>query len=388
MSTLLEPKPRHAHAAVGLLTRPAHRGGCVAVALATFLAVAVVLLFLIWNPVDQSNTNVSGTTIGSASLAPVKQQNLSAQTQVSGKLGFAGAYTVIGQAPGIVTWLPAIGQVVKQGEVLYRVDGEPVVLLYGDTPAYRDLTAGALASDVTGADVRQLNAALVSLGYADSADLDPASDQFDWETTQAVKKLQATLGLEQTGSLKLGQVVFLPSAIRITELQASLGAPLPPGGTVAKATSTTPLVTVNLSPSLQSRVKKGDAVSITMPNLTTAKGAVSSVGTVAQSSSPDGAGGSATIPVQITLDDPSAAAGLDEAPVLVSITTATADDALTVPVTALLALAGGGYAVEVVDASQVHHLVAVTPGLFDDGAGLVQVTGDLKPGEQVVVPSA
>jgi hypothetical protein len=56
-----------------------------------------------------------------------------------------------------------------------------------------------------------------------------------------------------------------------------------------------------------------------------------------------------------------------------------------VPVNALLAQTGGGYAVEVTGPGG-HHLVTVTSGLFDDAAGLVQVTGDLTPGQHVVVP--
>jgi hypothetical protein len=43
--------------------------------------------------------------------------------------------------------------------------------------------------------------------------------------------------------------------------------------------------------------------------------------------------------------------------------------------------------VETVDAQGAHHLVSVTTGLFDNADALVQVSGDLTPGEQVVVPA-
>jgi hypothetical protein len=60
-----------------------------------------------------------------------------------------------------------------------------------------------------------------------------------------------------------------------------------------------------------------------------------------------------------------------------------------VPVNALLALAGGGYAVEIVDAAGVHRLVPVSLGLFDDGQGLVQVSGSrLRAGQRIVVPAS
>jgi multidrug efflux pump subunit AcrA (membrane-fusion protein) len=72
----------------------------------------------------------------------------------------------------------------------------------------------------------------------------------------------------------------------------------------------------------------------------------------------------------------------------VSITTATVDHALVVPVNALLALASGGYAVEEVASDGTHRLVPVELGLFDDADGLVQVTGTgLRPGRRIVVPA-
>ena len=73
----------------------------------------------------------------------------------------------------------------------------------------------------------------------------------------------------------------------------------------------------------------------------------------------------------------------------VTITTGSVANALAVPVDALLAQASGGYAVEVTGAGGHHHLVTVSLGLFDDAAGLVQVTGPgLAAGQHVVVPAA
>ena len=79
--------------------------------------------------------------------------------------------------------------------------------------------------------------------------------------------------------------------------------------------------------------------------------------------------------------------GLDQAPVQVEITTAGVENALSVPVTALVGRSGGGFAVEVVRAGGRRELVAVKLGLFDTAAGRVQVEGDLRAGDHVVVPS-
>ena len=143
------------------------------------------------------------------------------------------------------------------------------------------------------------------------------------------------------------------------------------------------MVTINLTTSMESEVKAGDSVSVQLPNGSTTPGVITSVGKVAS-----GSGSSATIPVYVTLTNPSAGGSLDQAPVTVNITTASASNVLVVSVGALQAQpSAGGYAVEVVGPGNTRRLVAVRVGLFDDTAGLVQVTGNLTPGERVVVPS-
>jgi hypothetical protein len=331
-----------------------------------------------------------GTSSGNGGLSapetqPVTLRTLSSQTPVSATLGYAGSYTVTGHG-GTLTVLPSPGQVIGQGQAIYDVDsGSPVVLLYGTIPAWRTLGSG-----VSGADVSQLNHDLVALGDASAAQFSPASwDQFSWATQAGVQKLQAALGISSpSGSLSQGSFVFEPTALRVTTVTGSLGGPA--SGPVLTATSPQHVVTIALDASAQSEVKVGDAVTITLPDGILTAGVVSSVGAVASVSSGSGSSGSgstATIPVTVTMKDPSAAGTLDQAPVTVNITTATVPGALVVPVGALLAQSSGGYAVEVVGAGNTRRLVPVTMGIFDDTDGLVQVTGALTPGEQVVVPS-
>ena len=138
-----------------------------------------------------------------------------------------------------------------------------------------------------------------------------------------------------------------------------------------------------------SEVKAGDAVTVTLPDGTTTPGVVSSVGAVATTtSSQQGQGPITTIPVQVKLTDPRAEGTLDQAPVTVNITTASSGGpVLAVPVTALMAQAPGGYQVEVVGPGNTRRWVTATPGIFDDANGLVQITGNLTPGERVVVAS-
>jgi hypothetical protein len=251
------------------------------------------------------------------------------------------------------------------------------VLLYGSMPAWRTLDEG-----LTGADVTQLNHDLVALGYADSSDISALGwDYFSWETAYGVEQLESALGVSSPpGSLPLGSVVFEPGAIRVTNVLGSLGGP--GAGPVLAATSEQHVVTILLSTSQESEVAVGDAVTVTLPDNASTAGTVSSVGTVAS-----GNAANATIQVTVTLTHPSVAGTLDQAPVTVYITTASAGNALAVPVGALLAQSSGGYAVETIGAGNTRRLVPVTVGIFDDDSGLVQVTGALTPGEHVVVPA-
>ncbi len=339
--------------------------------------------------------------------AQVERRALSATVSEAGTLTYraradGSPYSVVDQARGTYTKLPAPGRVVAPGHVLYRVDDRPVLLLRGSTPAYRTLSAGT-----SGLDVVELNADLVALGYATRARLDPKSAYFGPATTAAVEKLQAAVGVRQDGTLILGQVVFEPSALRVTSVSAQLGGSAQPGRAVMQGTSTIRQVQVALSAAEQTTMAVGDKVSITLPDNRTTPGVVSSVGAVATcpSSSATGSGpgpGSAapgtdacaspgstpTIPVGVAPSDPAATGKWDQAPVQVGIRTAGVRNALVVPVTALLARSGGGYSVEVVGAGARNNLVPVSLGLFDDAEGLVQVTGSaLLAGQRVVVPS-
>jgi hypothetical protein len=310
---------------------------------------------------------------------PVVREDLSSQVPVSATLGYADSYTVRGQGGGTLTWLPSAGQVIGQGQVLYRVDnGTPVVLLYGPVPAWRTLDEG-----LTGADVTQLNHDLVALGYASSADISALGwDYFSWETASGVQRLESALGVSgPPGSLPLGSVVFEPGALRVSDVLGSLGGP---GlGPVLAATSDEHVVTIPLSTAQESEVAVGDAVTVTLPDNASTPGKISAVGTVAS-----GTTSNATIQVTVTLTHPQVAGTLDQAPVTVYVTTASSPGpVLAVPVAALQAQSSGGYAVEVAGAGNTRRLVPVTVGIFDDNSGLAEVAGALAPGDQVVVPA-
>jgi peptidoglycan hydrolase-like protein with peptidoglycan-binding domain len=289
--------------------------------------------------------------------------------------------TVYGQTSSY-TRLPSVGQVIGRGQALFAVDGRPVVLLYGRAPAWRAFVTGMSP----GPDVAELNANLQSLGYASGA----SGNAFTAATAAAIRAFQAAHGLPQTGELLLGSVVFAPRPVRVTRVNPTRGSTVQ-AGPVLSVTSTRRQVEVALDATQQASVKVGDPATITLPGGRTTPGRVSFVGTVATASSSSNSNGSTqppTIEVNVTPTDPAATGRLDKAPVSVSITTASVEHGLVVPVNALLALASGGYAVEEVAADGTHRLVPVELGLFDDADGLVQVTGTgLHPGQRIVVPA-
>jgi len=309
-------------------------------------------------------------------VSSAEKQLASAESSLSTARSSAALY---GQS-STFTKLPSVGQVITRGQSLYEISGQPVLLLYGSVLPTRAFIAGMSA----GSDVGELNSNLDALGYGQGL----SGDEFTADTTAAIRALQSAHGLTVTGELLLGSVVFEPGAVRVTSVTPTVGQAVMPGPVLA-ITSTARQVKVALDASQQASVKKGDQVTITLPDNQTTPGRITYVSSVATSSSSKaGEEESApTIEVDATPTDPATTGHLDQAPVNVSITTESVQDALVVPVDALLALAGGGYAVEIAEGG-VHRLVAVTVGLFDDADGLVQVSGQgLSAGQRVVVPA-
>jgi multidrug efflux pump subunit AcrA (membrane-fusion protein) len=310
--------------------------------------------------------------------ATVQRQDLNGQTKVSGTLGYAGSASVQSPLAGRVTWLPRAGAVIRRGGTLLAVDNQAVQLFYGSKPAWRDLSVGV----DDGPDVKELEQNLVALGY-DPDHLITVDEHYSWATAAAVKRWQDARGLDKTGRFTTTMpAVFLPWAARVKTLNATVGGRAAPGAPALDATSDVHQVTVDLDVSQQSYVKAGDRVDVVLPSGQRTRGRVTDVGRVAETQG-DPPNQTTTITVAVALDHPNAAGRLDQAPVDVYVTTETRHGVLAVPVTALLALEEGGYAVETVDAAGRHQLVAVRLGVFSNG--MVEVSGSgLRAGMKVV----
>jgi peptidoglycan hydrolase-like protein with peptidoglycan-binding domain len=285
----------------------------------------------------------------------------------SGTLGYGDPVPARARGTGTLTWIAAEGATVLRGEPLFKVDERPIVVFYGTVPMYR-----TLSNHFGGADVWQLQENLLELGYTGFA----ADGIYTQATAAAVLAWQADLGLSQTGMVEPSQVVFTPGPVRIAEHVAGVGDLLGSDNAhILNYTDTTRIVTVALNVVEQALAVEGSAVTVTLPDDRTVEGVIAEVGTVVTAEE---------FAVTVTIADQDALGTLEAAPVDVEFVSATREDVLAVPVAALLALAEGGYGVEIVEGNTTR-IVAVKTGLFANG--LVEVSGEaIAEGMMVGVP--
>ncbi|GAA3450497.1 peptidoglycan-binding protein [Dactylosporangium matsuzakiense] len=297
---------------------------------------------------------------GPPKTATVSRQTLVDTQNEDGKLGHGDSRTLTGRGAGTLTEVPAAGTTIQRGQALYRSDNAPVVLLYGALPSYRNLAVGD-----EGPDVRQLEENLAALGYTGFT----VDDTYSSSTASAVRKWQGDLGLTKTGTVEAARIVYAVGAVRVDERKAEPGDPS--GGAILAYTSTTPVVTVDLDTSDQRLAKSGTAVTVKLPDGRSATAKISAVQTIIQ---PAQGNEPAKTKYRVTIvpDDVKAFDGLDQMTVTVTFTAGKRENVLAVPVQALLALAEGGYGVQVVEGGTTK-VVAVELGLF--AAGKVEITG-------------
>ncbi|SHN06677.1 efflux RND transporter periplasmic adaptor subunit [Cryptosporangium aurantiacum] len=307
--------------------------------------------------------------------ARVTRQTLQDAQTVDGQLGYGTSRTATSRLAGTVTQLPDSGATITRGKPLYTIDDEPVILMYGNVPAYRPLTVGS-----EGPDVAQLERNLQALGYSGFT----ADNTYTSSTASAVAEWQDDLELDATGTVELGRVVFAPAAVRIDGLRASVGDPTGPGRPVLTYTGTAKEVTVELDAADQRLAEKGATVDVTLPDRSTTSGRVASSTTVIKPGGQQGEDPTTTVEVVVALTDQKAAEEYVLASVDVTFTAAERANVLTVPVAALLALSEGGFGVEVVDGTTTRY-VPVRTGLFSGGR--VEVSGSgIREGTVVGMP--
>jgi peptidoglycan hydrolase-like protein with peptidoglycan-binding domain len=341
-----------------------------AVAGSTVVAAAAVAVASVGFGGNGASPSTDGTD-PTLATSPVTRTTLTQTQQVNGTLGY-GTQVRVNGGGGTVTWLPALGAVVRRGQQLYQVNNLPVSLFYGTRPFYRSLRSGD-----SGVDVKEVEQNLAALGYTGfTVDTD-----YTASTAAAVREWQDDHSYTETGVFDPATVALAPNAVRVASLAVQPGDPA--GGQVLTYSGTTRVVQVPLDVALQGMAKKGSAATVTLPDGKTVAGTIATVGSVATAGHDQN--DPATIEVTVTVADQAKLGSLDQAPVTVTLVAATVRNVLTVPVAALVALADGGTGVQVVTGS-TGHFVTVQLGMFANGR--VQVTGDgIAEGTLVGVPS-
>ncbi|MGL5910567.1 MAG: peptidoglycan-binding protein, partial [Phycicoccus sp.] len=274
-----------------------------------------------------------------AGTATVERRDLVTTEELTGELGFGEPTAVGAAASGVVTSVPADGATVKVGGTLFEVNAEPVVLLSGAVPAYRELKDGT-----EGPDVEQLEKALRDLGYGDDVTVDR---EYTSATADAVESWEEKLGRDDPdGVVQLGEVRFDSGAVRVDEVAADVGTQVQAGTAVLQVTATAKVVVAALDADRAGDLEAGTAAQVELPGGVETTGTVATVGTEVEENTEDPEA-EPTVDVTVTLDDAGAAAEIDTGDATVTVERSRTEGALAVPVTALLALAGGGYAVEV-----------------------------------------
>jgi peptidoglycan hydrolase-like protein with peptidoglycan-binding domain len=316
----------------------------------------------------------------SVATAEVVRTDLAVREILTGELGYGGERTMRGRKPGTITGLPAPGTALDRGKTVYQVDATPVMLFLGGLPLYRDV-----GPDVTdGPDVRLVEENLQALGFGRFT----VDATFTDATENAIRKYQESLGLKETGVIRPADVIVTTGPVRVATVTAEPGDS--GAGDLLTYTSTTRVVTVELEESQQDLGKPGTTVAMTLRGKEMAGKVAELTPTPADGGADGGNGGGSggeekTFTATITAADAAAFGEPDSGSVDVRFTTDTRKGVLVVPIGALLALAEGGYGVQVVDGAD-RRLLAVQTGLFADGN--VEVSGDgLGEGMKVVITS-
>ncbi len=303
--------------------------------------------------------------------ATVQQRDLVDRVDVDATLGYADSRKLAAPAAGTITRLRAEGAVVGRGRSLLSIDAQATAwVLYGTRPFYRDLGPGV----TDGRDVRQLERNLVALGY------DPGTVDVDWTsaTTAAVQEFQENRGLDETGTLRRTDLVVSDGPARIGAHTVEVGDQAHVGAPVTALSATVLEVTAQVAAGNAGAVRRGDAVTVTLPDGRTARGKIAKVASVAKAGQE---GEEATVGLSVALRD-RRRGGLDGAPVTLSLATASTEAALAVPIAALVATGPSAYAVQL---AASRRLVAVTLGVSADGWVEVAARG-LTVGARIVVP--
>lgn len=295
-----------------------------------------------------------------------------------------------GSNGGQITGIVAPGTPIVTGTVLFSENGFPVVAIEGDPTAVPALTRDLSTNSTNGSDVRLLETMLTEGGFDPDGTV-TVDDDFDDATAAAVLRWWSSLGLTtESAVVPAGSFVVVPGGMSagaafVAENASAVGDPVVMSLTTAAREVTTS------APINDDTFALGASIDVEFPDGTVSTGTVVEVGTVAvDNSNIPGSTPTVTITLNV-VEIPDSVKAFVQIPVTLRVISESEDNAFVVPVSALVAVAGGGFALEVVTGDDANgkpttKLIRVTPGLFADG--FVSVAGDsVADGLEVVVAS-
>lgn len=332
-----------------------------------------------------SSPTTTTTTVGGGPATPTAPNGSGARPSGSGGGGPAISGGTIG-ATGTndasagtvterITSLPTLGDTIENGDVLYSVDGTPVVALGGELPAWRTMS---IDSD-DGADIMQLEESLVALGYGGDLTVDTA---FDSATAAAVAAWQEGIGVEPSGEVPIGSIVFVPSNVTVTAIDAGVGDDVTSGDLIMSVSASTQSVVVDLTADQISMFGVGQSVVIETGS--SDEQPISGAVTARRSVTSDDAIG---VQATITPSGPTGVADGVSVDVIVEFDSAVdLTAAALIPAEALLSRLDGTYAVQVRQSDGSSQWITVDVVQFSGAS--VAITGDgIVAGIDVLVPA-
>lgn len=247
--------------------------------------------------------------------------------------GTAGTGTATGATTRVTQLLTSVisaGSPVGLGTVLYSVESSPVVALAGSLPAWRSLSTD---SD-DGTDIMQLEMSLFALGYDPGATM-TIDTTFDNDTEAVVEAWQAGYGIEVTGEVALGSVVFVGTQATVSTVEATSGDRVGDGDAVLALSTDSQQVVIDVPDGDEEHLVPGLIV-----GLDSGEGTI----TLLRSVERDGV---VVVQAVITPTAPIEGASAGQS-IDVRVSVADMNGVLTVPTEALVSRIDGSYALQVV----------------------------------------
>ena len=337
--------------------------------------VAAIVAFVVVDPfelLNQPDEEAAADVVFVRGTTSVAVQNLESTFEAdSGEIVFVGETTITDPQNGVVSSILPTESAVGPGDVLYVRDDQPVVLLPGAVPAWRTMTV-----DDVGVDVAQLEAALLGLGYGTEAEF-TVDDTFTTATAAIVERWQADLGVDETGSVALGDVAFGPEEARVGTVTAVVGDSTQ-GTDLLTLTDAGRHISFIVPAESIGFISTGTVVSARLPDRATVEGTVTGI-------APAG-GGLSTVTAALATSDAEGSETVlpngDSIPVTVTWTDVVAQEAATLPAAALLRLDNGSYAVELVTGDDETELVNVMVG--QRVGSQIEILTGVAPGDEVI----